>query len=234
MNRHTALVTTCLVAYLSLASCSSTAERDSARAAKQDAATNTRSTPAPTPHAAAQPVAGAHATSAAAAAQPETTPMSSFHKFQVQTLEGAPAELSAHKGKVVLVVNTASECGFTPQYEGLEKLYLQRKDKGFVVLGFPSNDFGGQEPGDAQQIRQFCTSKYSVTFPMYAKVVTQAGADQAPLYAYLGATTGKLPTWNFCKYLVGKDGQPIAFYGSKTKPDDKELGEAIDRAMAAP
>jgi glutathione peroxidase len=159
--------------------------------------------------------------------------MNSIHAFEVQTLEGEARPLSAYAGKVLLVVNTASECGFTPQYEGLEKLYTTRKASGFEVLGFPCNDFGGQEPGSAQEIRTFCTQKFAVTFPMFAKVVVQPGKEQAPLYAFLGAATGKLPKWNFGKYLIGKDGKPIAFYPSTTKPDDAELAAAIDRALAA-
>jgi glutathione peroxidase len=173
-----------------------------------------------------------------AAASGDSTPtaearMASIHSIKVTTLDGKPAELSQYKGQVLLVVNTASECGYTPQYEGLEKLYEGRKAKGLAVLGFPSNDFGGQEPGDAAQIQTFCTQKYGVTFPMFSKVVTKAGPDQSPVYTYLGGATGQLPQWNFAKYLVGKDGRPIAFYNSKVTPDDKELVAAIDKALAA-
>ena len=156
----------------------------------------------------------------------------SLYDIKVKSLEGKNVDLGMYKGKVSLVVNVASKCGFTPQYEGLEKLYRELKGKNFNILGFPSNDFGGQEPGSAEEIRQFCTSKYDVKFPLCSKVVTKSGADQSPVYAYLGKETGKLPTWNFCKYLIGKDGKPIAFYASKTKPDDAELGAAIDKALA--
>jgi glutathione peroxidase len=159
--------------------------------------------------------------------------MSNLHAIHVTSLDGAPADLSRYKGQVLLVVNTASECGYTPQYEGLEKLYEGRKAKGLAVLGFPSNDFGGQEPGDAAQIKTFCTQNYGVTFPMFSKVVTKAGPDQSPVYAYLGAATGQLPQWNFAKYLVGKDGKPIAFYNSKVTPENPELLAAIDKALAA-
>ncbi|HYN64553.1 MAG TPA: glutathione peroxidase [Candidatus Limnocylindrales bacterium] len=159
--------------------------------------------------------------------------MSNLHSIRVASLDGVPSDLSQYKGQVLLVVNTASECGYTPQYEGLEKLYEGRKAKGLAVLGFPSNDFGGQEPGDAAQIKTFCTQKYGVTFPMFSKVVTKSGPDQSPVYAYLGSATGKLPAWNFAKYLVGKDGKPIAFYDSKVTPENPELLAAIDAALAA-
>jgi glutathione peroxidase len=125
----------------------------------------------------------------------------------------------------------ASQCGLTPQYAGLQKLYDELKDKGFVVLGFPSNDFGGQEPGSAAEIAQFCRLTYGVTFPMYSKVVTRAGAEQSPVYAFLGAG-GTLPQWNFGKYLVGKDGKVVAYFPSKVAPGSKELRDAIDAALA--
>jgi glutathione peroxidase len=146
---------------------------------------------------------------------------------------GQTVALSQYSGQVVLVVNTASQCGYTPQYAGLEKLYGELKGRGFVVLGYPSNDFGKQEPGDEASIRAFCSDKYQVTFPMFSKVVTKAGPDQAPLYGFLGEATGKLPNWNFCKYLVGKDGKVLGFYTSKTTPDDAELRKAIETALAA-
>jgi len=157
----------------------------------------------------------------------------SFYSFKTTTLEGKPADLAAHKGKVTLVVNVASRCGYTPQYKDLQKLWVDYKDKGLVILGFPCNDFGGQEPGTAGEIGEFCTKNYGVTFPMMAKVQTKAGAGQSELYAYLGARTGKLPSWNFGKYLVGRDGMPIAFYGSGVNPSGDELRKAIDAALAA-
>ena len=157
----------------------------------------------------------------------------SLHALGARTLAGDAADLAAYRGKVLLVVNTASECGYTPQYEGLEQLHEELAPKGFAVLGFPSNDFGGQEPGNAAEIQAFCTERFHVTFPLFEKVVTKAGADQSPVYAYLGEATGKLPNWNFCKYLVGADGVPLAFYSSKTKPDDAELRAAIDAALGA-
>lgn len=156
----------------------------------------------------------------------------SMHTIQMQSLEGKPVNLADYKGKVVLVVNVASRCGFTPQYEGLEKLQEAYKDKGLVVLGFPCNDFGGQEPGSEKEIRDFCTTTYKVTFPMMQKVKVTAGPGQSELFEFLGTRTGKLPGWNFGKYLVGKDGQPVAFYASSVKPGDAALKQAIDQALA--
>jgi glutathione peroxidase len=155
----------------------------------------------------------------------------SFYDLKANQLDGKPGDLSAYKGKVTLVVNVASKCGYTPQYDGLEKLHKELEPKGFAVLGFPSNDFGGQEPGTAEEIQQFCKLTYGVTFPMFEKSVTKAGPGQSPIYAYLGQT-GNLPAWNFSKYLVGKDGKVIAFYPSKVKPDAPELRDAIAKALA--
>jgi glutathione peroxidase len=160
--------------------------------------------------------------------------MTTLHSIPVKTLAGVPADLGAYEGQVLLVVNTASTCGFTPQYAGLEALWQQRKGLGLVVLGFPSNDFGGQEPGDAGEIADFCATSFGVSFPLFEKVVTKAGPGQSPVYAYLGGATGTLPGWNFGKYLVGKDGRPLGFYASTIKPDDKRLLAAIDAALAAP
>lgn len=156
----------------------------------------------------------------------------SMHTIQTRTLEGQPTNLADYKGKVVLIVNVASKCGFTPQYSDLEKLNQKYKDKGLVILGFPCNDFGGQEPGSAKEIRDFCTTTYPVTFPMMEKVQVKAGPGQSELFEFLGTRTGKLPGWNFSKYLVGKDGQPIAFYASSVKPGDAALQQAIDQALA--
>jgi glutathione peroxidase len=138
--------------------------------------------------------------------------------------------MSQYQGKVTLIVNVASQCGYTPQYKGLQALHTELKDKGFAVLGFPCNDFGAQEPGSADEIRTFCSTKYAVDFPMFAKIGTKKGNEQSPLYAMLEQATGKLPGWNFCKYLVGKDGKPIAFYASGASPDGKELRDAIAAA----
>jgi glutathione peroxidase len=153
----------------------------------------------------------------------------SLYDLTVNTLAGKPQPLSAYKGKVALVVNTASECGFTPQYAGLEKLYEEYKDRGVVVLGFPSNDFGAQEPGSAEQIQTFCKKNYGVQFPMFEKVATK-GPSQSPVYKFLTAKHGE-PKWNFHKYVIGKDGQVKAEFASKVAPESKELHEAIDAAL---
>jgi glutathione peroxidase len=182
-------------------------------------------------------VFAAAALSAAMSTQssPNTTPAAnaagSFYDLKTNQLDGKPGDLGAYKGKVTLVVNVASKCGYTPQYDGLEQLHKELAPKGFAVLGFPSNDFGGQEPGSAEEIQQFCKLTYGVTFPMFEKSVTKAGPSQSPIYAYLGQT-GNLPAWNFSKYLVGKDGKVIAFYPSKVKPDAPELRDAIAKALA--
>jgi glutathione peroxidase len=155
----------------------------------------------------------------------------SLYQLTTKTLEGQPAELRAYAGKVALVVNVASQCGYTPQYAGLEKLYEELKGRGFVVLGFPSNDFGGQEPGTATEIRQFCSLNYDVSFPLFEKVVTKAGPGQSPVYATLQKQSGELPSWNFAKYLVGKDGKVVKFYKSGVKPDDAGLRKDIEAAL---
>jgi len=156
----------------------------------------------------------------------------SLYRLTTKTLEGQPADLGAYAGKVALVVNVASQCGYTPQYAGLERLYGDLKQKGFVVLGFPSNDFGGQEPGTAQEIRQFCSINYDVSFPLFDKVVTKAGTGQSPVYANLQKQSGELPGWNFSKYLVGKDGKVVKFYKSGVKPEDPGLRKDIEAALA--
>jgi glutathione peroxidase len=154
----------------------------------------------------------------------------SFYDLKTQTLLGKPADLADYRGKVTLVVNVASYCGYTPQYKGLEQLHRELKDKGFAVLGFPSNDFGEQEPGTAEEIATFCRLTYDVTFPMFAKVVTKPGPDQSPVYKLLGAT-GHLPSWNFGKYVVGKDGKVRAFFPSDVTPDEPALRVAIADAL---
>ena len=159
------------------------------------------------------------------------TSASGFYALEAGSLEGAPIELSAYAGKVTLVVNVASECGYTKQYAGLQKLQDEMASKGFSVLGFPSNEFGGQEPGSAEAIREFCTSRFNVTFPMFAKCEVKEGGSQSPLYSFLEQETGESPNWNFCKYLVGKDGQVIGFYKSSVEPDADELRKAIETAL---
>jgi len=139
----------------------------------------------------------------------------------------------AYRGQVLLIVNTASKCGFTPQYEGLEALHAQLSEQGFAVLGFPSNDFMGQEPGTEEQIAEFCTLTYGVEFPMFEKV-TVKGDDATPLYRSLAKTTGEEPGWNFHKYLVDRDGQVVASFGSRTKPDDPKLRAQIEELLAKP
>ena len=158
-------------------------------------------------------------------------PVQSLYDLKVNSLEGKPVDLSQYKGHVVLVVNVASKCGFTPQYAGLEKLYLDYKDKGFFVLGFPANDFKHQEPGTSAEIEAFCTGKYNVTFPMFEKVeVLKKDANQSPVYQFLTASFPE-PTWNFCKYLIDPTGKVLKFFPSKVKPQDKELTDAIDAAL---
>jgi glutathione peroxidase len=154
----------------------------------------------------------------------------SFFDLTAKTLDGKPQPLSAYRGQVVLVVNTASECGFTPQYGGLEKLQRDYRNKGFTVLGFPSNDFGGQEPGTPEQIAAFCATKYATSFPLFEKVHTK-GPEQSPVYAFVTKQHGE-PRWNFHKYLVGKDGEVVAAFSSKVTPESAELRGAIDQALA--
>lgn len=137
----------------------------------------------------------------------------------------------AYAGKVVLVVNTASKCGNTPQYEGLEKLYEEFGDDGLVVLGFPSNDFMGQEPGTEEEIQDFCRLTYSIKFPMFEKVTVKEG-NAHPFFDQLAAAAGTYPTWNFHKYLIGRDGQVIAEFSPRTQPDDDKLVSSIRSALA--
>jgi glutathione peroxidase len=139
----------------------------------------------------------------------------------------------AYGGQVLLVVNTASKCGYTPQYEALEKLHAKYRDRGFSVLGFPSNDFLGQEPGDEKQIREFCTLTYGVKFPMFEKVQVK-GRAATPLYKQLAAQSGSAPRWNFHKYLIDREGRVVADFPSKTTPDDPALVAQLERLLAAP
>jgi glutathione peroxidase len=155
----------------------------------------------------------------------------SLYRLTTKTLEGQPADLGAYAGKVALVVNVASQCGYAPQYAGLEQFYRELKNRGFVILGFPSNDFGGQEPGTTAEIRQFCSLNYDVTFPLFEKVVTRAGTGQSPVYANLQNQSGALPSWNFAKYLVGKDGRVVKFYKSGVTPEDTGLRKDIETVL---
>lgn len=155
----------------------------------------------------------------------------SIHGLTVQRLDGTAEALSGYAGKVLLIVNVASRCGLTPQYAALEALHQQLSGRGFSVLGFPCNQFAGQEPGTAEEIRSFCDLRYRVTFPMYGKVEVLPGPGQSPLYAALTAS-GHVPTWNFSKYVVGKDGRFRRFFAPQTAPDDPGLRQAIEAALA--
>jgi glutathione peroxidase len=153
----------------------------------------------------------------------------SFFDLSTLALDGQPMPFSAFKGKVVLAVNVASECGFTPQYEGLQKLQADFAARGFSVIGFPCNQFGGQEPGTAEAIQTFCSSKFHVTFPMTEKVEVK-GPAQSPVFAFLAKGAGE-PQWNFHKYLIGKDGAVIKAFSSKVAPGSSEVKEAIEAAL---
>jgi glutathione peroxidase len=156
----------------------------------------------------------------------------SAHDFDFTSIDGQPLPMSAFKGKAVLVVNTASQCGLTPQYAGLEALWSDYRGRGLVVLGVPSNDFGAQEPGTEDQIKTFCETRFAVDFPMTSKAVVK-GEGAHPFYRWAKAELGEQaePKWNFHKILVGKDGQAVRGFGSRTEPDDRELKRAIDQAL---
>lgn len=154
---------------------------------------------------------------------------SNIYEFSPKSIDGKTVPLSQYQGKVVLVVNVASKCGYTPQYAGLEALYQKYKGRGLVLAGFPANNFGGQEPGTDEEIKTFCSTKYNVTFPMFSKISVK-GEDKAPLYQYLTATGGEVK-WNFSKFLVGKDGKVIKRFDSGVKPDSEELTGAIEAAL---
>ena len=158
--------------------------------------------------------------------------MSEFHQLNAVSLGGKPVDLGQYKDKVVLVVNTASHCGFTPQYTGLETLYQKYKDQGLVILGFPCNQFGNQEPGGAEQIAQTCQINYGVTFPIFAKVEVN-GPQTHPVFQWLKSKLpgwfGSKVRWNFTKFLVGRDGQPIKRFAPVTKPE--RIESAIRRAL---
>jgi glutathione peroxidase len=168
----------------------------------------------------------------------QTTADRSIHEIDVPLLNGQPARLADYEGKVVLAVNVASKCGFTPQYAGLQRLYEEFSDRGFAVLGFPSNQFMGQEPGTAEQIAEFCSLNYGVTFPLFAKLDVKGG-KQHPLYEILSAAPddrGKAGNvkWNFEKFLVGKDGRVVRRFRSRTAPEDPALVDAIDDLLQQP
>ncbi len=156
-----------------------------------------------------------------------------IYDFKVKTMEGQAKSLADYKGQVLLIVNTASHCGFTPQYAGLEKLYNRYKDRGFAVLAFPANDFLGQEPGDDSTIKQFCELNFKVSFPLFSKISVR-GPQMEPLYQYLTTASGfnGSITWNFNKFLVDRQGRVIARFDSKTDPMDPQLEEDVLRALA--
>ena len=159
---------------------------------------------------------------------------SGVYSFTLNSIDGKPTPLADYKGKVVLLVNVASQCGYTPQYSALESIYEKYKDQGFVILGFPANNFGAQEPGTNEEIKTFCTRKYSVTFPMYAKISVK-GADQAPLYAYLTKETGPGISgeikWNFTKFLVDRNGNVVQRFEPAVTPDSKDVTGAIEKQL---
>ncbi len=155
--------------------------------------------------------------------------------FSLNSIDGQPAPLSQYKGKVIMIVNVASKCGYTPQYAGLEALYEKYKSQGFVILGFPANNFGAQEPGTNEEIKTFCSRTYNVTFPMYAKISVK-GEDKHPLYQFLtdkqaNPATGGEIQWNFTKFLVGKDGNVAARFESAVTPESPQVGAAIEKAL---
>jgi len=161
--------------------------------------------------------------------------MTNVYDFTMRDIDGRDVNLSAFKGKVLLMVNVASKCGFTGQYAGLEKLYTTYTNRGFAVLAFPANDFLGQEPGTEAEIKRFCTLTYGVTFPMFAKISVK-GKGIHPLYEFLTSKKtnphfGGAISWNFNKFLIGRDGAILGRFGSRTKPDDKELVEAVEQAL---
>ena len=159
-----------------------------------------------------------------------------IHDFELKTIEGKQKKHSAYKGKVLLVVNVASKCGLTPHYKGLQALYEEKKGAGFAVLGFPCNQFGGQEPGSDADVQAFCTTKYDVSFPLFSKIDVN-GAKRARLYAWLSAEKTKPDgpgdiAWNFAKFVVGKDGRVKARFEPRVEPTSAELRAAIDAALA--
>jgi glutathione peroxidase len=160
--------------------------------------------------------------------------MNSIQDIPLNDINDQATSLKAYAGKVILLVNVASKCGFTPQYTGLEAIYQKYKDQGFVVIGVPANDFAHQEPGTAEEIKTFCKSKYDVTFPLIAKIHV-IGAEKHPLYVALTGPTSAYPgdvKWNFSKFLIGRDGQLLGRFDSKVKPESPQLTKAIETALA--
>lgn len=158
-----------------------------------------------------------------------------IYEFKVKDIDGKEVLLNKYKGKVILVVNVASKCGLTPQYKGLEELYQAYKDKGLVILGFPANNFGGQEPGSEKEIKEFCSLKYNVTFPMFSKISVK-GDDIAELYRWLIANSDRpndAIEWNFGKFLLGRDGKVAKRFSPMTGPTSDDVKKAIEAALAA-
>jgi len=159
----------------------------------------------------------------------------SLYDLKLKDIDGKDTTLAAYKGKVILIVNVASQCGYTPQYKGLEAIYQKYQGRGFVVLGFPCNQFGGQEPGTNEEIKQFCTSKFDVTFPLFDKLEVN-GPHRHPLYAALAGKDSPFPgdiKWNFNKFLLGRDGTMLKRFDSKVAPESAELTKAVEAALAA-
>ena len=158
----------------------------------------------------------------------------SVYDFTMKTIDGKEQPLSAYKGYTLLIVNVASKCGFTPQYKGLEALYEKYKARGFVILGFPANNFMGQEPGTDAQIKEFCSLNYGVTFPMFSKISVK-GADIHPLYKYLTESSEPAGpvSWNFNKFLIAPDGRIVGRWGSRTAPEDKEMNGKVEEALSS-
>ncbi|MBA4150819.1 MAG: glutathione peroxidase [Verrucomicrobia bacterium] len=160
----------------------------------------------------------------------------SLYDIPLKDINGKDVSLKDYKGKALLIVNVASQCGYTKQYKPLEAVYQKYKDQGFVVLGFPSNDFGGQEPGTNEEILEFCSSKYNVSFPIFDKVRVKSGTEQHPLYTALSGKDSPVPgdvKWNFGKFLIGRDGKIVARFDSKDEPDSEKVTQAIEGALAA-
>jgi glutathione peroxidase len=156
--------------------------------------------------------------------------MSTFYDLKTTNIDGQPVDLAQYKGKVALVVNVASKCGYTKQYKGLESLYREYKDKGFEILGFPSNDFGAQEPAPEAEIKSFCSLTYDVTFDMFSKVKV-SGAGMTDAYKYLTETTGSQVGWNFNKFLVNKEGKVVKYYPSSVAPESADLRKDIEALL---
>jgi glutathione peroxidase len=160
--------------------------------------------------------------------------MSNSHDFTAKTIQGEDTPLANYANKTLLIVNVASQCGLTPQYTGLEALHRQYTNQGLAILGFPCNQFGSQEPGSEEQILDFCQTRYEVSFPLFAKIDVN-GANRHPLYAYLAGEDAAFPgdiSWNFEKFLIGKDGEPLARFEPRTTPDDEALVAALEKALA--